>query len=861
MLESIKADLGKSGLELQDVNARPATAIEFTNCHYERSDAQGYVIPYYTLTGAPLPFYRLKLVGSSAPQGGTYRQPAGTQNYVYFPPTFLKTLETHVLASVAAKSKPYIIITEGEKKAAAACKRGFPTIAFSGVDSWRNKTIVLPPEAEATQVTSESGDPKIKIKLPSGDFDQVVAESTLARGFDQMVELALANNLTIFVCYDSDPMAAVSLSASIAERAAMEEALQETTATDSLDEPSTLELEEAELNPQILRETHLKYEVQRAAAALGYELRSKGIPAHRIRQLVLPLPDTNLKVGLDDFLIANHPDELSILISENFQKRSAFPRHPSIKSFVLRQLQGKTSRKHMMALSLAIITELDARGRRLYDQKGKASYYFDEESHTLLEVKMESKEPIHESAFGQLLYKTFGVSGADTKLLTWIASQYTGEQPIEQVQPRRVLAQVATNPDFPSIALQLSDTQFAVVSPGLMQPLEICHNGDHGTLFQTGQVKALNTKHLMARFHLEREKQVFHPWWGDVLSNVSIRESGAGSADNSRRHMMLLYYVSPWLLRWKHAQLPIEFIVGEAGSGKSSICDLRLTILTGEPKLRNMPTDIRGFYSGITSCGGIYAIDNAKFMDKQVQQAVSDDMCRIVTEPDPHVEQRKLYTTSDLFVAPVTTTFLWTAIEMPFRTIDLIQRSAILHLNRLVERKSDGDWALKRLEERGGRVAWLAHHLDFLHRFLSLAQKRWSTSFASSHRLAHYEQILQIAAEVCNISGGFIAETLKNSLDKVIEDADWAMEGLKVFADDMRKVNVNGAHFVVADVVRWAAGAEDYAECAILKNPRLLGRYMQSHSATIEQLIGIKEVGKYGNRRAYKLTKTVMPNS
>lgn len=861
MIELMKDDLAKSGLNPTDINARPATAAEFAACNINNPVAQGYVIPYYSITGAPLGFYRLRLLGQPA-GANVYRQPPNTNNHLYFPPQFLPCLEALIIRCSKTKERPFVIITEGEKKAAKACKDGFPTVAVSGVDSWRNRTITLPSDAE-TFKTGQDGDERIKVKLPTMGVEDLIEKGAVAQGFNNLVELVMNNELAVFICYDSDPVASVSILGSIAERAALEAATG-TIEEGDYDTAATAELEEAELNPALLRQTHLKFEVQRAAATLGYELRSRGIPTRSIRQLILPLPDTideePKKVGLDDFLVANTPDDLNILIVENFGKRTAFPRHPAIKSFIVTQLQKQMGRKQFQQLALAIITELDARGRRLMDVNTKAPFYFDDELHKLFPVRLSGKEPIHETPFGQFLYASFGVAGADWRLIEWLASQFTGEQPIELVEPKKVYAFVtrpSDDPKFPSIAVQLSDSEYAIVGASTSVPIEIVFNGTYGVLFEPGHVEPVRKQDLLTAFYEQSrtfQRKVLPNWWQRVLCELSVKDPAGVPRGSSINHHALLYYISPFLLRWKDMQLPIEFAIGEAGSGKSSLYALRMYILTGIPSLRNMPRDIRDFYSGIVSCGGVYAVDNAKFTDRQIQQALSDDMCRITTEPDPHIELRKLYTTSDLFRAPIRSTFLWTAIEMPFRTVDLIQRSSILHLNAIAGQK-DGDWVRKRLAEHNGRVNWLAHHLLFLHRFLGLAKQRWNPDYAARHRLAHYEQSLHIAAEVFGMETEFLKPTLKASMEKVIEDSDWAMNGLQEFAQHMRAQYKPGVSFPVSAIVEWVATQDEYCDNDILKNPRLLGRYLQAHSQSVASLTGIREAGTYGNKRVYKLVQ------
>ena len=139
---SLIADLGSSGLHPRDIAARTAEASELAAVSVS-SIAIGYVIPYYNIQGKPLPFYRVKLL-DHVPK---YKQPKKSSAHIYFPPNFQQTLAKHIKTN---PEKPYVIITEGEKKSAAACKMGFPAVGLGGVDSWRTRSFVLPINVELT---------------------------------------------------------------------------------------------------------------------------------------------------------------------------------------------------------------------------------------------------------------------------------------------------------------------------------------------------------------------------------------------------------------------------------------------------------------------------------------------------------------------------------------------------------------------------------------------------------------------------------------------------------------------------------------------------------------------------------------
>jgi len=105
-------------------------------------------INYHSIDGSPLsdwpqgePFYRIRYLEvptdfsglSSKPQ--RYTQPPNTAPVAYFPQIFPEWS-----ALVPDPDQP-LIITEGELKAAKACKDGFPTIGLGGVYNWRSNKL------------------------------------------------------------------------------------------------------------------------------------------------------------------------------------------------------------------------------------------------------------------------------------------------------------------------------------------------------------------------------------------------------------------------------------------------------------------------------------------------------------------------------------------------------------------------------------------------------------------------------------------------------------------------------------------------------------------------------------------------
>lgn len=799
----MKDDLHKSGLVPDDIMARAIDSTERAATSIPHS-VQGYAIPYWTLFGRPLPFYRVRAF-NHVPK---YKQGKDTPNHVYFPPGFLEV----------AKNSPFICITEGEKKAALATKLGYPCIAFGGVDSWRNRQISIPLESELTQNTSKG---VLKAKLPPQTEVNEDTGQTLAIGLQEFLDFCMMHKKTIIIVYDSDA------------------------------------------------DVGIKPSVQRAAAVLGFELRFRGIAFDKIRQIVLPPMDMNKepttattddpatyevpKVSLDDYLVGKGSEAFKELVDTCMNKRSAFPRHPSIRDYINKKLQKPhISRKEMQALSIAVLSDLDANGMRLKSPDGE-QFYFDFTLRKLLKTTFDERaENVAATPFGQFLYRRYGLGGADQRLIIWIATQFAGEDPISEASPFNVIARLKTSDD--SVSYQVSDSQFITVDSN---GIELHDNGENGVLFVSGQVEPLDTERLLEHFERENAKagQVDNKW-SQVLSHVRLRDQ-----EKQRFITSLLYYMSPWLYRWRGMQLPVEMVIGESGSGKSTLCELRLEILSGTSKLRNAPTDLKDWHASISNTGGLHVTDNVQLVDRNLRQRLSDEICRIITEPEPSIEQRRYYTNAELIRIPVRSVFALTAIQQPFQNADLLQRAIILELDKTAgaedgrpEITYDSEWKSNQLKDFGGREGWIAHHLVVLHRFFKLVKEKWDPKYKAKHRLIHFEQSMHLMAEVLGLDSKWIPDYLAGTVDKTLAETDWTFEGIRTFVDQ------RGSHFFVndkfvacANISDWAKEDDDFKGCEMLTNPRRLARYMDAHKSTIAISCQLVESGKRNNKKVYKV--------
>ena len=768
----------------------------------------GYVIPYYNINGKPAGFYRVRLLD----QDPKYRQAKETLNHVYFPLGFLELAKR--------SDKPYILITEGEKKAALAVKRGYPCVAFGGVDSWRNRQIIIPKESELKD--DKKG---LKAKVPAGGEISEDHMSSLATGLQDLIDFCLQYNKHMIVVYDTDTSVAT------------------------------------------------RFDVQRAASTFGFEMRFRGVPFKCIRQIHLPLMPGYEKVALDDFLADAPQKAFDDILHKNLARKSAFPRHPNVRDYLNKRLQkARMARKEMQAVSIAVLSELDATGIRLRSSQEQQSYYFDATTHRLLKADFSANpNELTEDPFGHFLSRKFGVGAADAKVLQWLGTQFTGEEPVEEVTPYRVFARRDNNED--AVYLQLSDGQYAKVDggergdnvDGVRTPgLRICDNGTDNILFVADQVAGgIDVGKLRAEYAKQYDQSLKN-WWAEVLSEVRLRDKGQAHITS------LMFYISPWLHRWRGTQLPIEMTLGEAGSGKSTLQELRLQIQTGIPKLRNAPKDIKDWHASIVNSGGLHVIDNLQLPDRLFRSQVSDEICRLITEPKPTIEQRRYYTNAEVVEFPVRCTFGITAISQPFQNADVLQRAFLIELDKYNDAmegnlRYDSDWSKQKLNARGGREAWLAHHLLVLHKFFEYVRSGlWDPRYQAANRLINFEQALITMAKLFGIPYDYIPRHLNLTMNRSVVAADQTFEGISAFVYYWRNDAAGGGKknamgrteyrkFGASEISMWAEGMQEYCRVELLTNPRKLSRYISTHKTMLAQIVGMVEAGTSNNRQMYKL--------
>jgi hypothetical protein len=786
-------DLARSGLEPSQMrvralgpNERHAAGVAGAN--------NGYVIPYFDLNEKPLPFYRVK-VFKGEPK---YKQLPNQPNHIYFPPGL----------SALLRQKPgpnYILLVEGEKKAASAVAQGIPAAAVGGVDSWRNRIVYVPKGSALVQ--GQQG--AVIAKLPSGSETTEKTES-LAHGMMDLIHLVQQYKLNLVICYDTNEHGRTS------------------------------------------------NEVQAAAATLGYELRFRGIPSSRIRQIKLaPGPAFGQdKCGLDDYLVhpSYGPTAFQKALKEVLDAKQAFPQHPNPKGFVNKRLQRtRMPRSDMQALSTAILCDLDTTGHRLRCPDDDRLYYFHRDSHKLIPVHFNYQRGFANSPFGVHLYRAYNLGGADHRLLQWVETQFTGEEPITEVDPERV---VTVRRD--TIYYQTSQGRMMAITK---DGIELMDNGSKDILFEAGVVEDLDETILKQKIAEVNTKPTLEPYWYHVLKEARISDS---ENDATRKVLALLYSISPWFYRWRDTQLPIEMMIAEPGAGKSTIFTLRLDILTGQPRLRNAPRDMRDWGASVAATGGLHVTDNVNLSNTQLRQELSDEICRVITEPNPTIEARKLYTDNELVHTPVKTVFAITAVRQPFNNPDILQRSIITHLDKGDDEVHyEAGWEKRQLTRFGGREGWVAYQAVVAHRILKLVHEQWDPNYKAKFRLINVEQLLILAAKVYGWDSDWLAPHLEESRDRSVATSDWALEGLVAYAEEWRASYGDGnqrANFPAKAISEWAVAEDDFLKCGVLTSSRQLGKYIDQHKNLVSRIAGISEcTNKVGNRKVYYVHEPAVP--
>ena len=454
--------------------------------------------------------------------------------------------------------------------------------------------------------------------------------------------------------------------------------------------------------------------VQAEVSQFGMQLKYMGVPFKQLRQYTYGSGDLTLE-----------------RIKRTLRPLSKFPKHPNIREYILEKMAeldiGRFNRQEQQEIGLAILSDLEARGTRIRSLTTGDCYYFDRGTKELTRASLESanKDMIQNTDFMARLYQDYGLARADYQIMSWFSTQFAAEDPIVRTKSYTTL--MCEPRTSSTVAIQITPSEFAYIDYEKSPKATIRSNGDFNILFEKPPQnnEAIDIKELEKWLEKERQKPTLDMWWGDVTKEIRVKK-------NARflQILALMFYVSPWLKGWRDIQLPIEVSTGEAGLGKSSLFQLRMQILTGNPKLQSLPDSMKEFHARIANVSGLCVFDNVHLENKSRRQQFSDEMCRLVTEPRPTISLRQLYKTAEIAEFPFNATFGITSIDNVFTKIDFIQRAIILQYERfgdIVEDARFGTWVSDKLGKYGGRTAWLAHHLVALERFFAIVEREWDS--------------------------------------------------------------------------------------------------------------------------------------
>jgi hypothetical protein len=89
-------------------------------------------------------------------------------------------------------------------------------------------------------------------------------------------------------------------------------------------------------------------------------------------------------------------------------------------------------------------------------------------------------------------------------------------------------------------------------------------------------------------------------------------------------------------------------------------------------------------------------------------------------------------------------------------------------------------------------------------------------------------------------------------------EGDWVHQALKQFITEFkqtRPTNYEHAKILASDIVQWCEGNDTFSKNPILTNALKLGRYIRSHTAVLDEALGLYENGTKANRITYGLRK------
>lgn len=571
-------------------------------------------------------------------------------------------------------------------------------------------------------------------------------------------------------------------------------------------------------------------DIRSAAFELALELVQRGASVLQFRIDRCLTGDARAgKVGLDDFLLG---PEGRALLETPPDDALVLPVPDDPRTWITDQLNSKVlPREGQERVANVALSVLDNQGSR-YRDPSDTFYYFEDSTKILHPFDVSQPAQLRTSSFGGLLVQDLGIKTHDSAIMSRLLDEYTTRSPLETIIPRRAVAAFA-DPD--RLYYQIGDGRTIRVSS---RGFKFLDNGDDSVLFIPGTTQSID-EDLLKRELRKRPGEI--PLWFDALQTVNLQPLAPLTLTETQILLTCLFYMSPWLNRWRGLQLPMEVAVAEPNSGKTFLYNLRRGVLTGNPALEGLPDDFRGWVSAVTAAPGIWVCDNLGTVRSDYWHRLNDELARLITDPNPSIELRKLYTTSAVSRIPVHSTFAITTIKNPFSAPDILQRSLVFSLHAIPADHRKSTWYT---EKMASRTRWLAEHLQVIHRFFKEVEQTWSDEWLSGFRLVHFDQALVHMGRALGWESQVrrIVKLLPSVVAEAVAEYDPVVECLKAFVTEFEAPMASPS-----DVVRWVQEDPDerYVKIKTFSNSILLGRYIKSHEYDVEQSTGMKVLRRH----------------
>lgn len=544
---------------------------------------------------------------------------------------------------------------------------------------------------------------------------------------------------------------------------------------------------------------NLNPDIQNAAYELALYLESRGANVTMAK-----LPETDIKQGLDDLIVENpklnpfedFPREFPVPVS--FRLHDAVKEEQERQAVKLWQFLQKTGKFYR--LSQTEYCYLQTKTKKLF-------------TFSLLEQAF-----VHSEFFSYLKHSLS--YSTNYKFIHTYFKELLNDAKLEEVVPHRHVATKNGNFYF-----QISSGRMARVSKG---GIHFVDNGTDDVLFRTIPDSAfLDESKLQAAL-----KRGITGKWLDTLQETSIQALPDTTIEQTRNLVAVQFYMAPFMQRWNGStQLPLELCISEKSSGKTELFKLRKYILTGSQSLDSLNRDMRSWRVELFHAKGVWIADNLN-NPPRIWLEVQNELSRLITEAEPSLDSRKLFTDAEVSELPIHATFAITATHNPVTLDDLMDRSFPFFMSKIPSGEIQSDWLERQM---GDRHDWVADHLSVLAAFL---RRDIDVSAQSRYRLKNYEQCAKAVAHTLDIT--YDISPLIRVIGQEVMYNDERLRAISDYTNAKHRPEVVS----VADIADWVIYEQPlrYSAKKEIGNVSNLERYTLERVQTLSDLIGYRPV-------------------